>query len=298
MDLYHLKTFFTLAKVRNFTQAAKLLFVTQSAVSHAMKKLETSLDAQLIERSGKTLTLTRAGKALYRSCETIFSEIERAEQDIARFSRESKMQVRVGSTVEFGTSFLIKQLPPFLEKQPNIHLDFYFSPFLEEPLLRDEVDLAIDCEDHKDPDLEKIFLFREQFITIASPEFVNTNQIRSIDDLERVSILSNDKELNWWSNFIQAIPEEKRRCLKTVVQINHVRGIINAAILGLGIGFVPEYTVIRELAENTLIDPFPRIKPPADQFQIFIKKEKLKFEKNKAFIDYLTGLQPSEFGSD
>lgn len=296
MDLYHLKTFFTLAKVKSFTQAAKLLFVTQSAVSHSIKKLEISLDTSLLERSGKVLTLTQAGKALYQSCEKIFYEIERAEQNIARYQKETKVRIRVGSTVEFGTSFLIKQIPSFLDKHPDIHLDFYFSQFLEDPLMRDEIDLAIDCIIHKHKGLEKIFLFQEQYITIASPEFVKENRIRTIDDLEYVNILSNDKDLAWWNNFITAIPDEKRHCLKTVVQINHVRGIINAAILGLGVGFVPKYTVIRELKDRILIDPFPGIKPHADQFQLFIKNEKLAFEKNKAFIDYLTQLKPSEFG--
>lgn len=297
MDLYHLKTFFILAKVKSFTQTAKLLFVTQSAVSHSIKKLETSTDTPLIERSGKAVSLTLAGKALFRSCEKIFYEIERAEQDIARYQKESKVRIRIGSTVEFGASILIKQIPAFLEKHPDIHLDFYFNPFLEEPLVRDEIDLAIDCEVHKHPGLEKIYLFHEHYITIASPEFVAKHDIRTIDDLERVNILSNDKDLVWWNNFINAIPEEKRHHLKTVVQINHIRGIINAAISGLGIGFVPKYTVIRELDERILIDPFPNITPHADHFQIFIKKEKYQFEKNKTFIHYLTQLKPSEFGN-
>ncbi len=298
MDLYHLKTFFTLAKVRNFTQASKLLFVTQSAVSHAIKKLEMSLDTTLIERGGKKLSLTDAGHVLYRSCEKIFYEIERADQDITRFRKESKVRICVGSTIEFGALFLIKHIPTFLRKNPDIHIDFYFSSFLKEPLARDEVDLVIDCDEHQLIGLEKIYLFREQYVTIASPQFIKENVIQSIDDLERVNILSNDKQLVWWNNFITAIPEEKRHCLKTVVQINHVRGIINGAIAGLGIGFVPRYTVLRELKENILIDPFPGIKPNADHFQIFIKKEKLSFQKNKAFIDYLTHLKPSEFGTD
>lgn len=59
MDLYHLKTFFVPAKEKNFTRAAQLLFVTQSAVSHAVKKLETSLDTPLFNRQGKTMDLTR-----------------------------------------------------------------------------------------------------------------------------------------------------------------------------------------------------------------------------------------------
>lgn len=298
MDLYHLKTFFTLAKVRNFTQAAQLLFVTQSAVSHAIKKLETSVDTPLVSRQGKALDLTPAGHALFRSCEKIFYEIEKADQDLARLRKEARVTIRLGATVEFGTSILINHIRDFLDTHPEIHLDFFFSHHLADPLARDEVDLAIDCVDHHLPNLTRIYLFQEQYIAVASPEFLNTHSIRSVEDLERVNLLSSDKQLLWWRNFITAIPEEKQHCLKNVVQINHIRGIINGAVAGLGVGFVPKYTVIRELAEAVLVDPFPDIKPGADHFNIFIKKEKLAFEKHKALVDYLTRLKPGEFGVD
>ncbi len=296
MDLYHLKTFFTLAKVKNFTQAAELLFVTQSAVSHAIKKLEISVDTPLFNRRGKILELTPAGHALYRSCEKIFYEIEKADQEISRYRHEAQVRIRLGSTVEFGTSILVNHIRSFLDAHPEIHLDFYFSHHLETPLARDEVDLVIDCIPHSLPNLATIYLFQEQYVTIASPNFVRSEKIYALEDLERINILSNDKQLVWWRNFLTAIPGDKQSCLKNVVQINHIRGIINGAISGLGIGFVPKYTVIRELAEKILVDPFPGIKPGADHFNIFIKKEKLEFEKNKALIDYLTRLKPSEFG--
>ncbi|MCP4719689.1 MAG: LysR family transcriptional regulator [Desulfobacteraceae bacterium] len=298
MDLYHLKTFFTLAKVKNFTKAAGLLFVTQSAVSHAIKKLETSLDTPLIKRQGKVLSLTHAGQALHRSCEKIFYEIEKADQEINRYREEAKVRIRVGSPVEFGTSILINHIQGFLEDHPDIHLDFHLSHHLELPLIQDEVDLIIDCKPHSLPNLETIYLFQEQYVTIASPAFIFTHEIKTLDDLARIKILSNDKQLIWWQNFITAIPEEKQEFLKNVIQINHIRGIINGAISGLGIGFVPKYTVIQELSDKVLVDPFPDIKPGADHFNIFIKKEKLGFEKHKALIDYLTRLKPGEFGVD
>jgi DNA-binding transcriptional LysR family regulator len=298
MDLYHLKTFFFLAKVKSFTKTASLLFVTQSAVSHAIKKLETSVDTPLLQRKGKTIVLTDAGLTLFASCEKIFYEIERADQDIAKFKRETKVRIRIGSPVEFGTSILIKHIKSFLDAHPDIRLDFFFSHHLETPLVQDEVDLIIDCKDHLLPNLIKTYLFQEQYITIAAPAFVKEHKIRSVEDLERINILSNDKHLEWWQNFITAIPEKKRSHLKNVVQINHIRGIINGAIAGLGIGFVPKYTVLRELAEQILIDPFPLIKPGADHFNIFIKREKLAFKKNKALVDYLCLLKPSEFGVD
>ncbi len=51
-----------------------------------------------------------------------------------------------------------------------------------------------------------------------------------------------------------------------------------------------------ELADKTLIDPFPDIKPAADEFNIYIKKEKLGLQKTQLLIKYLTQLKPSEFG--
>ena len=72
MDLYQLKTFFTLGKVKNYTETADALHVTQSAVSHAIKKLENSVGTPLIRKKGKDFKFTEAGRELFRSCEMIF----------------------------------------------------------------------------------------------------------------------------------------------------------------------------------------------------------------------------------
>jgi DNA-binding transcriptional LysR family regulator len=292
MDLYHLKTFFTLAKIRNFTRTAAHLHITQSAVSHAIKKLETSIDAALIDRKSRDLTLTDAGKILFRSCEKIFYELEKTDQDLAGLKKQTPLTIRVGATVEFGTTILINHINAFLDRFPELHIDFLFSHHLLEPLLQDTVDLIIDCKPHTVENLEKIQLFKEQYVTIAAPEFIQKNRITCLDDLARVRILSMDKDLDWWRNFIRAVPSDKQDCLKQMMQINHIRGIINGAISGLGIGFVPRYTVMEELNQNILMDPFPHITPAADDFHIFIKKERLGFKKNQQLITYLTHLAP------
>ncbi len=292
MDLYHLKTFFMLGKIKNFTRTAEHMFVTQSAVSHAVKKLESSLDIPLIDRQKRNLNLTQAGKILFRSCEKIFYELEKTDHEIAAFKEKQQFTIRMGSTVEFGTTILINHIKPFLELYPDIHLDFLFSLHLKSPLLQDGVDLIVDCKPHTEKNLEKIYLFREQYITIASPDFVKKNGISTLKDLNQICILSLDKELDWWHNFICAVPAHKQPCLKKVMQINHIRGIINGAISGLGIGFVPKYTVMDELKNKQLMDPFPHITPLADEFNIFIKKEKMIFEKNQLLINYLTHLAP------
>ena len=63
VDVHHLKIFFEACKEKSFTKAAKNLFISQSAVSIQIKKLETKLGIQLIERNSKNFRLTFAGKS-------------------------------------------------------------------------------------------------------------------------------------------------------------------------------------------------------------------------------------------
>ena len=282
-------------KVKNYTAAANRMCVTQSAVSHAIKKLENSIDSKLIRKKGRQFALTDAGRELYASCQVIFSELDKLAEDLKKYHSNAFRQITLGSPVEFGTTILIRHMREFIENHVRIHLDFLFSHHLREPLLRDEVDLIIDCNDHPLPGIEKIFLFQEHYVTIGSPEFIEKHDFRQIQDLRRINILSLDKEAIWWKNFVAALPEKTRNIFGPIMQINHVRGLINAAIAGLGIGLVPSYTVIRELRERTLVDPFPEIQPAADQFNIFIKKEKMKLKKNQILIDFLKQFKPAEF---
>ncbi len=298
MDLYQLKTFHVVSRLGSYTEAAKSLFVTQSAVSHSIKKLENSLDIRLIKRKGKDFELTEAGKALRDSCEKIFQEIEKTQENILHFHKRAEWGLRIGATVEFGTTILMKHIRGFTDRHRSIHLDFLFSHNLLEPLLRDEVDFIIDCKEKPMHGLEKINLFREQYVVIASPDLLKNHRIQKIRDMQETRMLSLDKDLKWWENFLVCFKHDELPVFKNIMEINHIRGIINAALSGLGIGFVPKYTVLNELEKKTLIDPFPSIRPKADIFSIYIKHGKLKLEKNRVFIDYLKKIKVSEFGSE
>ncbi len=295
LDLYQLKTFFVFGKVFSFTEAADILNLTQSAVSHSVRKLEASADVKLVERTGRRFKLTRAGRELYRIAESVFYQLEEAEE-ILKGIREASMQsVTIGSPVEFGVSILLRHIRQFVETHPDIHLNFHFSHHLAEPFIRDEVDFIIDCKEQAFSNTEKIRLFHEQYVAIASPAYIRKHGIGRVEDLNRVNVLSLDEEGEWWHNFLVSIPH-REVSFRKVNTINHVRGLIHGATEGLGVAFVPRYTVINELETGVLVDPFPDVKPIADLFCIYIKREKLKTEKNRQVVSYLKSIQPSEFG--
>jgi DNA-binding transcriptional LysR family regulator len=287
LDLYQLKAFWVFAKIRNFSKTADRLYVTQSAISHAMKKLEQSVGTPLIVRRGGAYRLTEAGEALYGSCERVFHEIDRFEAELQYGGRPLRQKLHLGAPVEFGTTVLVRHLAEFSRRFPNIHLNCQFSHHLHPPLLRDELDLIIDCRPYHHSGIERIFLFRERYVVIATPEFVEKNNIRKISDLERVMILSMDESGEWWNNFIFAQPKEHRTVLKNIIQINHVRGLINGALAGMGVSFVPRYTVENELRESRLCDVFPGGQLMDDHFCMYVKREKREFPKNRLMIDFL-----------
>jgi len=295
LDLYQLRAFFAAAQTLSFTGAARRLHVTQSAVSHAVAKLERGAGTELLSRAGRRLVLTEAGKALYRSCETVFYELERAEEQLSRARSGAAGTIRLGATVEFGTTLLMKYIRPFIERNPGVRLDFQFRHELLRPLLDDELDLVIDCRDHRAPGLEKRPLFREEYAVIASPEFLKGRALRRPADLARSNILSLDKEGLWWGNFLNALPAAGRPAFSEITEINHVRGIINAAIESLGVGFVPKYCVLKELKIGALVNVFPQLELLEDRFAVYQKTKRAGLERHRLLTDYLANIKSVHF---
>jgi len=163
-------------------------------------------------------------------------------------------------------------------------------------LLNDELDVIVDCHDYQDPQLDRRLLFQEKYVVVGAPRNVKRNKIRRPKDLESCSLLSFEKNGGWWNKFIQAVPEEDRPALNSMIEINHIRGMINAAKQGMGIGLVPRYCVGSELSRGELVDVFPKIALLEDHFFIYQKKKKADLEKHRILVAYLLSIKPVEFG--
>jgi DNA-binding transcriptional LysR family regulator len=286
MELNTLRTFFTLGQTCSFSKCAEKLFVTQSAVSHAIKRLEKSIEQPLVDRSRKGFALTPAGTILHHSCRAIFFELERAKEELHRVGNQAEM-IRLGAPVEFGLSIVVKQMKAFFDQHPNIQVDFYLGNDLLAPLLDEKLDLIIDCRPHSRPELATIHLFREAYALIATADYIDKYRIAAVTDLGRCNILSLDKQLIWWRNFRDILPPHRQGILKKVTAINHIRGIINLAQESVGVGFVPRYTVLKEIGEGSLVELFPDLAVLKDQINIYVKRERAGLESYKALIDHI-----------
>ena len=295
-DLQQLKMFWTLVRTGSFTRTAHRLYRTQSAVSHAIRKLEQSAGSELLIRRGRSIELTEEGRHLFDACERAFGAIEEAAEAIAVRQGKSIGRLRMGSTVEFGCSILMRHMQPFMAAHPEIELAFQMSHDLIAPLLSDDLDIIIDCRVHNHASLERTVLFREKYVVACSPGYQCSCGIDQIEDLKRCAILSIDAEITWWHHFIYSIPEMQRPSFEKVIPIDHIRGIITAAKSGMGVAFVPLYSILNEIEQGELTVLFPDLELLEDRFIIYQKTKKSKLLRHRLLTEYLKNIKPSEFG--
>jgi DNA-binding transcriptional LysR family regulator len=294
-DFYQLRAFQALGQTGSFTGAARRLNLTQSAISHAVSKLEGSAGVQLVDRRGRGFRLTEEGGLLLRACEQVFTTLEAVAETLVHPTAAGRL--RLGATVEFGCSILMRHMAPFLAENPRLELDFTLTYELLPLLLRDEVDLIIDCGEHFLPELEKLPLFRETYVVAGSKAFKAAHGILGPRDLAPCPILSLDKAGVWWHRFLLALPEQERPQCARIIEVNHIRAMINAAVAGLGALLVPTYSVLEEMARGDLVPLLPSIRPVEGRFYIYQKKSKASLQKHRKLTEYLQSISPEEFGS-
>jgi len=295
LDLYQLRAFHTLGTTGGFTRAAQRLNLTQSAISHAIAKLEASAGVGLVDRRARELRLTEEGRRLFQACEQVFATLEAAAEDLGRSPAIGRL--RLGATVEFGSSILMRHIRPFLAAHPGLEIDFTLAHDLLTPLLRDDLDLAIDCREHRQPELEAIPLFRETYVVAVATGWKEGRGITDPKALGALPILSLDKAGAWWHRFLHALAEPERPDFHRVIEVNHVRAMINAAVEGLGVLLAPTYSVLEELERGDLTAILPAVQPREDRFFIYQKQRKAGLARHRLLTDYLQGLSPAEFGA-
>lgn len=296
LDLEKLRTFVEVVRTGNYTSAARNLHITPSAISHALGKLQGNLASPLLVWRGRRLTLTDSGRHLYQACQRAFAEIEEADRRVTSGAAEVAQDFILGATIEFGTTVLLQKLRPFLDKHPALHVDFRFANELTKPLLRDEIDLAVDCRPHPNPAVGRVQMFREKYVVVASPAFLAQRPIRSPLDLGQAAVVSLDAEGVWWNNFLQSVAANRRPVLAHVTVIDDVRGMILAALAGYGVALVPKYAVINELGRGSLTVLFARLKLLEDSFCIYQKLAHAERPANRLVTQFLLGIDVHELG--
>ena len=167
-------TFVATAHAGSFTAAAEQLHLTSSAVGKSVARLEERLGTRLFERTTRSLSLTEAGTAFYRTCVRVLADLEEAEAVLSAHHRhEPAGRLRLDAPASFGRLAVWPLLLKFAEQHPHLRPHMSFSDRFVD-LLDEGIDIAIRIggPDYWPPALGHRYLGSEQLIFCAAPVYL------------------------------------------------------------------------------------------------------------------------------
>ena len=129
----------------SLTAAADSLHLTQSALSHAIKKFEMRTNVKLWIKEGRTIHLTQAGSYLLSVANRLLPQLEYADQVIERYARGKKGIIRIGMECHPCYQWLLKIVTPYIERYPEVDIDVkqQFQIGGMEALLNYDIDVLV-----------------------------------------------------------------------------------------------------------------------------------------------------------
>ncbi len=188
LDRIHLSIVQEVEKQGSLTAAAGVLHVTQSALSHSMKKLEQHLGTDIWLREGRSLRLTQAGQYLLAVANRVLPQLNLAEERLRQFAQGERGALRIGMECHPCYQWLLKVVSPYLAAWPDVDVDvkqkFQFGGI--GALFGYEIDLLVTPDPLDKPGLvfEPVFDYEQVLVVaaghkLAEQEYVTPRQLGS-----------------------------------------------------------------------------------------------------------------------
>ncbi|MDH5353886.1 MAG: LysR family transcriptional regulator [Gammaproteobacteria bacterium] len=292
ITIRQLKVFREVARQQSFTRAAKILFLTQPAVSMQIKQLEEVVGMPLFEKLGKQLSLTDAGEEIRLLSETILRQIDETQQNLEQLASgdQGKLHLAVATTV---ASVATRLMARFNSKYPALSLHFTVTnrEGLIDLLENNETDIVIMGKPPEGLQIETQEFMANPLVVIAPPGHPLGNRQKSVglNELFQYDFILREPS-SGTRRAIERFLAAEGRSLTSSMEMNTNDAIKQSVTEGLGLGIVSIHTVTNELEQGSLqiIDAtkFPlrrswylvqrkgrRLSPLSERFKAYIIEE-------------------------
>ena len=299
LDWNYLRTFYYVARAESFTKASEYLHLAQSSLSRTIQNLEGRLGEKLFVRTPKKLILTRAGELVFEAVSHTFAQIEFVRNRIEEDKEEPQGDIRIRAGSGFISLYLLKYIPDFLKRYPDIRLSISSGKTIPElNLLETDVVIRPPLPDRND--LIQIPLLINHVKLYASKEYLaefGTPQHPEDLDHHRLIAFGNPPSLSGfhgmnWHLTLGAKASHER---KAFIEVDLPEDRLHLAAAGLGI--TTGSAEHPGLEQYNLVEILGHIPSPTVQCY-YIYSEKLQVSKRiKLLSDYLVESFTKDYGT-
>lgn len=181
ITLRQIRAFIAVAETRSFSQAARQLSLTQSALSGLIKELEQIVETKLFDRTTRQVTLSNMGERLLLQANRVLNEVNLLEHEAKILKSPEQGQVRLAVSQQFAASAMPDIIAQFRKQFPAIQISLFDCSVeaVLQHLQNNEVDLGIGAEREHDRTIQANFLFELPFFVVMpkNHQLANLRQV-------------------------------------------------------------------------------------------------------------------------
>ena len=254
-DTRQLLAFAALARLGSFTQAAQELYLTQSAVSHAIKALEEQAACRLFERAGRRVTLTQAGEQLLQHVGRILAEMKLASAGLDELSRWGHGRLRLGASTTACQYILPNVLREFKQSFPKCAISIESGDHGRQVELMEQnrIDLALMLEPTGRRELAFVPLFEDEMQFLLAPvhPWARAGRVLPATAEDQTLIVYN--QTSYTFRLVREYFNQAGMPLTNILELGSMEAIKELVKVGLGVGVLAPWVARAELAAGALV---------------------------------------------
>ncbi|MBS4713464.1 LysR family transcriptional regulator [Aeromonas caviae] len=253
MDITHLASFYEVVQRGSFSAAADALGVSKGMLSRHVSALESALNAQLLQRTTRRLSLTEAGRVLHQQAGEIFALAREAEEGIRALTEEDSGRLRFTCPVSTGDRMVSELIARFAELCPGVQVELNFTNAMID-MSQGENDIALRAMELIPDNLVALPLGRLKDVVVASPALLAREGIPATPyELGGRSCLLQGHNPDWEQWHFRQGEEEAHILVQGRVRANHYSTLLQLARAGMGFAKCPLMLVEASLARGELV---------------------------------------------
>jgi len=254
MNLHVMKTFCDLVDSGSFSKAAKANYISQSAVSQQLGKLEQELSVQLISRGAGLVAPTEAGGAFHQGARDILRRYEQLLGEVRSAADTIRGVLRIGTIYSAGFYVLDAYVRRFLQahREVNLRVEYTRSSRIYAEVINGQMDLGVVAYPEKHRSIEIIPLASEELVTVCALGHRLAGRSRIAPaELQGEKYVAFEAEIPTRRQVDRFLRRDKVK-VDIVMEFDNIETVKRAVEIGAGISILPQDAVEREARHGDL----------------------------------------------
>jgi len=273
----------------SFVRAAERLGVSVSAVSRQVAELEAHLDARLLNRTTRRLSLTESGRVFYERCVQLLADLDEAEQSAGAGAVTPRGTLRLTCGTTFGARHLAPAIAEFIVRYPEMRFDVELSDRATD-LVDEGFDAAVRIGAIGSQNLVGRKIGETRLVCCASPAYLAKHgEPKTPEELAAHACMTYEYAgvRNVWP-FRDADGHDRSVKVTGPVHANYGRFLSALAVAGAAMVIEPDFVVGPDVRAGRLVPILRRFEPPPGNIYVVYPSRRNLSAKVRAFADFLS----------